>query len=858
MLDWGSYMKTSRTNKSFGTVITLCWLLMAGVAMGQRTNLITPVPTLGGNLEVRGLNNAGAVAGVSSLTPDINSAQHAFLFRQGILQDLGTLGGDVSVAQSLNDSNVVVGDSDVVSGSFEAHAFVFQNGAMDDLGVFPGGDFSSAQFINNAGVIAGFSFAPDGSRGFIYQNGQMTDIGSLGGGFSSISDLNENGHVVGDSQDADFNIRAFLYDGTSMTDLGTLGGAVTRAFGVNDLDVVVGVADNEENIPRAFVYRNGTISDLGTLGGEFAEARGINNAGQIFGISEYETNNPNTHAFIVNNGVMVDLGTLGGDNMVANAMNSRGDVVGDDLDLGLPFLYRNGQMVDVNSLLPPDSGWFLISARFINDAGQIVGFGFFNDEFAWFLFTPVSANNVPVADAGPDQTVECSTLTHLDGNGSTDDDNDALTYQWRNGETVLGNSAVLDVLLPLGTHTLTLVVTDIHDASDEDTVIITVSDTTAPIVACPANQTLTAGADCQAVVPDFATLAIATDSCSSVLTRGQTPAAGSSVGLGSHTVTISVTDESGNVGTCSVILTVIDATAPVGDCPPARTVDAGLECMVAVPDFTAALLATDNCTAAEALVKTQSPAAGTLVPLGSHLINLTVTDAAGNTSECSTTLHVVGSRAVPQVTCPAPATAGVEADGKAAVPDFASAAIVVDSCSGPSTVTQTPAAGTRLGPGVHTVTVQAVDPEGHVGTCTTTFTVADNTPPVINSISVDPNLLTENGDMTPVTVSVTAVDNADPAPVSTIVSITSSEPVTGPGDHTSPDWQITGNLTAQVRAERGKDATRTYTITVVCTDASGNTAEAITTVTVVKKGRGGMPGRKVAGATAKAVKKKKK
>jgi len=84
--------------------------------------------------------------------------------------------------------------------------------------------------------------------------------------------------------------------------------------------------------------------------------------------------------------------------------------------------------------------------------------------------------------------------------------------------------------------------------------------------------------------------------------------------------------------------------------------------------------------------------------------------------------------------------------------------------------------------------------------------------------------------------------------------------VTGPGDHTSPDWIITGDLTAKVRAERGRDATRIYTITVVCTDASGNTAEATTTVTVVKKKGGGMPGKKVAGPTAKGatVKKAKK
>jgi probable HAF family extracellular repeat protein len=855
MLNYDSHMKTSRTNKSLGTVFTLCSLMMAGVAMGQAT--ITPVPTLGETPIVSALNNEGAVAG----TYPSNGAARAFLFRQGMLQDLGSLGGLQSFATSLNDSNIVAGNSDV--GEFSsAHAFVFRDGTMHDLGVFPGGDFSSAEFINNAGDVAGSSTAPDGQRGFIFRNGQMTDIGSLGFlGFSEILDLNENGHVVGESINDDFQVRAFLYDGTSMTDLGTLGGALSSAQGINDLGVIVGHADDEEGITRAFVYSNGTMTDLGTLGGTFSGARGINNAGQIFGVSEYEPNNSAVHAFLVENGTMIDLGTLGGIESFPHAMNSQGHIVGrtdNDLAENVPFLYRDGQMVDVNTLLPPNSGWVLRSADFINDAGQIVGLGVFNGETNSYLFTPAGPNSVPVANAGPDQTVECSTFTQLDGNGSTDEDNDALTFEWRNGETVLGNTAALNVLLPLGTHTLTLVVTDVHDASDDDTVIITVSDTTAPIVTCPANQMVPAGVDCQAVVPNFATAAVASDSCSSVLTRSQSPAAGTSVGLGSHPVTVSITDESGNVGTCTVTLTVIDSTAPVGDCPPARTVDAGLECLVAVPDFTAALLATDNCTPAEALVKTQSPAAGTLVPLGSHVINLTVTDAAGNTSACSTTLNVVGIRATPQVTCPAPATAEVELDGKAAVPDFASAAIVVDSCSGPSTVTQTPAAGTRLGPGEYTVTVQAVDPEGHVGTCTTTFTVADNTPPTITSISVDPSLLTENGDLTPVTVSVTAEDNADPAPVSTIVSITSSEPVTQPGDHTSPDWEITGDLTAKVRAERGRDATRIYTITVVCTDASGNTAEATTTVTVVKKKGGGMPGRKVTSATTQKTSKAKK
>jgi hypothetical protein len=70
-----------------------------------------------------------------------------------------------------------------------------------------------------------------------------------------------------------------------------------------------------------------------------------------------------------------------------------------------------------------------------------------------------------------------------------------------------------------------------------------------------------------------------------------------------------------------------------------------------------------------------------------------------------------------------------------------------------------------------------------------------------------------------------ATDNCDPAPVTRIISVTSSEPVTGSGDKTTPDWQITGNLTLELRAEvTSKMSPRVYTIKVCCTDASGNTS----------------------------------
>ena len=723
---------------------------ITGAAFGQAT--ITRVPHLGGgHVDVRALNNNGAVAGFS-----ITGAgeQHAILFSGGVLQDLGTLGGLFSFGAALNDSGVVVGDSDLPDGGSQ-HAFAYRNGVMTDLGVLPDGQFSSASFINNAGHIAGLAAGPDGfTRGFLYRNDQMTDIGSLGSGLSTILDLNENGHAVGYSLDESFQPLAFHYDGTTMHNLGTLGGAFSRASAINDSGVIVGESDDSSGVAQAFIYRDGAMTQLPSLGGSSSVAYAINNAGQILGDSLVNGDTAN-HAFTIKNGAIVDLGTLGGDNSYANTVNRRGDVIGDsedDLGFVRPFLYRNGQMVDLNSLLPENSGWVLDTAFYLNDRGQVAGYGTHNSEFAWYILTP--PNVPPVANAGADQSVECSPAVRVDGSGSIDEDEDELSYEWREGDVVLGSTAVLEVTLPAGTHTLTLSVSDGRGGSDEDTVSVTVvSDTTAPTVSCAESHTVTVVDGCHAPVPDFASAAIASDNCSSLLVRAQTPAAGTSMSVGTHIVTVSVTDEAGNVGTCPVALTVIDNVAPAGDCPPAQTVAAGADGRATVPDFTSALFATDNCTDASALVKTQSPAAGTRVAAGSHVVTLTVTDAAGNSSTCATLLKVL-----------------------------------------------------------------------------------DNLPPTITSISANPAVIQPTGGLVPFTVSVTAADNSDPTPVTKIISITSDEPTTGRGDHTSIDWHITGNLTGEVRAERSKKGDgRIYTVTVECRDSAGNTTTASTTITVPRR-----------------------
>jgi probable HAF family extracellular repeat protein len=816
-----------------------CMLALVTTTVAQST--ITRIPTLGGSaVDVRAINGSGALAGFSRTALE---EQHAFVYSSGVMHDLQTLGGPGSSANALNDAGEVAGDSDTTNGF--PHAFLFRNGSMTDLGTLEGGSFSFAIAINNAGHALGQGDASDGYRGFLHRNGTLTDIGSLGSGFSSVFGLNNQGDVVGDSYTDTFEgPHAFVFRNGSMTDLGTLGGVFSRAWSINDSGVIVGESHDTNGELRGFRYSNGVMENLGTLGGTESLAFMINGAGDILGDSQTADNH--YRSFIFRNGTMTDLGTFGGNWNTAYDMNNLGHVVGEaETATGttMPFVWRDGTMTDLNTLLPPSSGWLLASAYHINDADQIVGFGFYNGEFAWYLLTlEGSTNQPPVANAGADQTVECSAMTQLDGSASSDPDGDPLTFEWREGTMVLGYGATLSVNLGLGTHTLTLTVRDSNELSSDDTLTVVVQDTTAPSVACEQARTVAAGADCQALVPDFVSTAVALDGCtsSSGLMKSQLPLAGTVVGLGTHQIVVSVQDASGNVGTCTVLLTVADVTPPTGECAPAMTVSAREACLGVVPDFTAALMATDNCTAAAQLVKTQTPPAGTLVPLGSHNITLTVADAAGNKSMCVTTLHVVDNTA-PVVNCPAGVTAEAGAEGQVAVPDFTAGTTASDNCSGSLVITQAPAAGTMLGLGTHNVTVTVTDAAGNRGSCTTTFTVVDITPPVFLALSVSPNVIdTVNRAMVPITVSVSATDNCDNAPVSRILSISSDEPVTGHADNTSPDWVVGSGLTGEVRAECVKKGDgRVYTITVICTDASGNSSTATTTVFVPSRNDGG-------------------
>ncbi|MEW6495211.1 MAG: hypothetical protein AB1589_22240 [Cyanobacteriota bacterium] len=127
---------------------------------------------------------------------------------------------------------------------------------------------------------------------------------------------------------------------------------------------------------------------LGTLGGNDSSASDINDKGVIVGSSQ--TSSGTTHAVKWENGAIADLDALGDNYSYATAINNMGTIIGYSSQGGV-FVWKNGTLSDLNSLIPANLGWKLNAATDINDLGQIVGYGNFNGHVREaFLLTPIT------------------------------------------------------------------------------------------------------------------------------------------------------------------------------------------------------------------------------------------------------------------------------------------------------------------------------------------------------------------------------------------------------------------------------------------------------------------------------------
>ena len=251
---------------------------------------------LGGtNNSANAINKAGQVAGTGSTD---GHSFFPFIYKNGVMDKLGGVSG---AAWGINKYGHAVGS--FASGGGD-HAFVYRDGVLTDLGTL-GGSSSSALDINGAGQVVGNSATSGDAafHAFLYRDRRMIDLGTLGGSFSIAFGINDKGHVVGESSTAAGTSRPFLYAGNRMHDLGTLGGDVSRALGINNAGQVVGSSAAEPGGGiHAFLYCNGVMTDLNSLpavqaaGWLLETANAINNFGQIVGSGVI---NGQTHAFLL-------------------------------------------------------------------------------------------------------------------------------------------------------------------------------------------------------------------------------------------------------------------------------------------------------------------------------------------------------------------------------------------------------------------------------------------------------------------------------------------------------------------------------------------------------------------------------
>lgn len=170
----------------------------------------------GARVEAVAINRRGDVAGeVSTDDGDVR----ATVWRRGRMIDLGTLGGPVSRVgdgsyartrqQAFSDRGHVVGSSTTASG--DEHAFLWQDGEMVDLGTL-GGTTSAATAVNDRGQVVGHSTTATGEQhAFLWHEGRMIDLGRTLAEGSTAVDINDRGQIVGHTTSTGDTPRALLW-----------------------------------------------------------------------------------------------------------------------------------------------------------------------------------------------------------------------------------------------------------------------------------------------------------------------------------------------------------------------------------------------------------------------------------------------------------------------------------------------------------------------------------------------------------------------------------------------------------------------------------------------------------------------
>ncbi len=311
---------------------------------------------------------------------------------------------------------------------------------------------------------------------------------------------------------------------------------------------------------------------------------------------------------------------------------------------------------------------------------------------------------------------------------------------------------------PIGTSTLTYTVIDASGNSTQCSFIVTVIDTTNPVIsACPSDTNLNnligmCSANYTWIPPQF------NDNCDDSLTvwYESSPTAGLTNGsafpFGKTVITYFVQDNYGNIDSCIFEINVVDNESP-------QIINCGLDTLLSndlgicgkvytwiTPTFT------DNCDNAPTIILTSWPTIGLqngdTLPVGTTYFKYFVTDEYGNSDSCMFEITVQDNEAPSFLNCASDTTINNNIDICSAIFNWNSP-LILDNCDGsPSLSFQTfPTTNLISGDlfplGQTTIQYTAIDSIGNESTCSFVVNVIDVQDPVIFNCPTDTILSNE-------------------------------------------------------------------------------------------------------------------
>jgi HYR domain/Secretion system C-terminal sorting domain len=297
----------------------------------------------------------------------------------------------------------------------------------------------------------------------------------------------------------------------------------------------------------------------------------------------------------------------------------------------------------------------------------------------------------------------------------------------------------------LGSNTVTLTVNDGNGNSSTCSAVVTVVDQIPPIMLCK-NATVFLNSLGQTSITALEVNNGSSDNCT-LTTLSVAPNSFTCANLGTNTITLTGTDQSGNTNTCQSIVTVFDTIKPVMLCRNATlNLNNSGQATLTFADVNNG--SSDNCGIVQfSLSQTEFTCAN----LGANPVTLTGTDQSGNVGRCSSTV-TIRDLIAPQAKCKN-ITVNLGTNGSVIVPPLDVNNGTTDNCTFSLSVAPTSFSCANIG--IQTVTLTATDGSGNTGTCTAKVTVRDITPPT----ALCKNLTVFLNDVGKATISAVQIDN---------------------------------------------------------------------------------------------------